>query len=213
MNSRKLRKLLFVTVPILLFCMLAVCIQAGVTVHFEGWAYSESVEHMSPILTGMMKGITHLGDPAFVIFICLLLFAPSKTRRTIALPVSLTVIASGVMNIALKSLFKRERPDILRLINETSYSFPSGHAMVNAALYTMLIVLIFRFIVSRPRKIALSAVCIAMILAIGFSRVYLGVHYAGDVLGGWLIGFSVSLLVYTIWDKYLPKFKNPKVNI
>lgn len=208
MNSKKVRNSLFVVVPVLLFLMLAVCIKAGITVNFEGWAYSESVEHMSPVLTGIVKGITHLGDPAVVIAFCLLLFVPSKARRTIALPVSITVIISGILNIVLKSLFKRERPDILRLINETSYSFPSGHAMINASLYTMLILLIFLFIKNRPCKIGLSAVCIALTTAIGFSRVYLGVHYAGDILGGWLIGFALSLFIYFMWSKYL--FTNKK---
>lgn len=187
-------------VPIILFAMLAVCVRAGITVDFEGWAYNESIEHMSSLLTNIVKGITHIGDTASVILICLLLIAVPKTRRTIALPVSVTVIISAILNTALKNIFARERPDILRLINETSYSFPSGHAMNNAALYTMLILLISKYIQNRPLRIILSIAFAVITVAIGFSRVYLGVHYAGDVLGGWLIGFVVSLLVYYIWS-------------
>ena len=85
------------------------------------------------------------------------------------------------------------------MIDETSYSFPSGHAMISASLYTMLILLVFRYIRGMPLKLALSVLCLSLIMVIGFSRVYLGVHYAGDVLGGWSIGFTVSIIVYSVW--------------
>jgi undecaprenyl-diphosphatase len=185
---------------LILFVMLAISIMAGITVSFEGWAYNETIEHMSPTLTNVVKGITHVGDSAVVIVFCLLLVAIPRSRKTIALPVSITVILSSILNVALKNIFARNRPNILRLINETSYSFPSGHAMINASLYTMLILLIFKFMQNKPRKIALSTLCVALTIAIGFSRIYLGVHYAGDVIGGWLIGFAVSVIVYSIWD-------------
>lgn len=195
------RNLWLIVLPIILFAILAVSVMTGITVNFEGWAYNESIEHMSPILTGIVKGITHIGDSAVVIAICLLLIAVPRSRRTIALPVSVTVILSAILNVVLKNIFARERPDILRLINETSYSFPSGHAMINASLYTMLNLLIFKFIKNKPKKIAVSAVFIALTVAIGCSRIYLGVHYAGDVLGGWLIGFALSVLIYSIWNR------------
>lgn len=197
------KKLWLVIIPIILFAMLALCIKAGVSLGFEGWAYSEAVEHMSPALTNMIKVITHFGDPASVIIICLLLIAVPKSRETIAIPVSISVITSAILNIILKNLFARERPDILRLINETSYSFPSGHAMNNAALYTMLILMVYKYIKNLPKRVILTACFSGITVAIGFSRVYLGVHYAGDVLGGWLIGFAISVLIYQIWSQRL----------
>jgi undecaprenyl-diphosphatase len=187
--------------------MLAVCVQAGITAGVEGWAYGESVEHMSPLLTGFVRRITHIGDSSAVIAFCLLLIAVPKTRKTIALPVSVSVILSAVLNIILKNIFVRQRPDILRLINETSYSFPSGHAMINGSLYTMLILLTFVYIKNTALKLALTFLCLGLTGAIGYSRVYLGVHYAGDVLGGWLIGFALSLLVYLVWRDRIHKKK------
>ena len=197
MNHRK--RVWLAVVPFILFIMLAVCIEAGLTGRAEGWAYGEAAEHMSPNMTAVMIGITHIGESATVIAFCLLLTMIPKTRRTIALPVSIAVILSAVLNILLKNIFARNRPDILRLINETSYSFPSGHAMVNASLYTMLGFLTCRFIKNRPVRMALVVLFTVLTLVIGYSRIYLGVHYAGDVLGGWLIGFGVSLIVYKAW--------------
>lgn len=193
------RNVWFVIVPILLFAMLAVCIQADISTHFEGWAYGETVEHMSPVLTSVMKGITHLGDPATVMVLCLMIFLVPRWRKTIALPVSAAVILSAAADVALKRIFARSRPNILRLISETGYSFPSGHAMVNASFYIMLILMAFYYLKDFRQKVAFSLLCVALTGLIGFSRVYLGVHYAGDVLGGWLFGFAVSVLIYLLW--------------
>ncbi len=189
-----------VIVPCILFIMLAVCVQAGITVNFEGWAYSEAVEKMSPAQTAVIKVITHTGDSAVVILFCLLLIVIPKSRRTIAFPVSVAVIVSSILNVLLKNFFARERPNILRLINETSYSFPSGHAMINAALYFMLILLLFKYVKNKGVKYGLSALCLMLIVAIGYSRIYLGVHYAGDVLGGWFMGFSLDILIFNLWN-------------
>lgn len=190
-----------IIVPVLLFILLSVCVTAGLTHGFENWAYTEAVEDMSPAETSVMRALTHFGDTYSVIGFCLLLIIIPKARRTIALPVSLAVILSLVLNIVLKAAFSRERPDVLRLINETSYSFPSGHAMVNASLYTMLALMILKFIKSVPRKLALLAVCSVVTIAIGFTRLYLGVHYAGDIIGGWVIGFAVSVFIYLVWNR------------
>ena len=118
---------------------------------------------------------------------------------------SITVISAATLNFILKNAFARERPDILRLINETNYSFPSGHAMNNAALYTMLTILTFKYIKSKPKIITLTTIFVYLVLAIGFSRLYLGVHYAGDVIGGWLLGFLVALVVYYWWSARVTK--------
>ncbi|MHB1154436.1 MAG: phosphatase PAP2 family protein [Eubacteriales bacterium] len=206
------RNIWLAVIPGILFIMLAVFVEAGIMVNFEEWAYSGAVEKMSPSLTSFIKGITHIGDSVFVILFCLLLFAIPKSRKTIALPVSVTVILSSIINVLLKNIFARERPDILRLMIETSYSFPSGHAMINSALYSMLILLIFKYIKSRRVKYSLSSLCIILVAAIGYSRIYLGVHYAGDVIGGWLIGFSLAVMIFFIRDSLLSGRKEEKQN-
>lgn len=198
------RNLWFVVVPVMLFTILAVCIHADIATHFEGWAYSETVEHMSPLLTSFMKGVTQIGNPASVMIFCLGIFLIPKLRKTIALPVSTAVILSTVADVALKRTFARSRPNILRLISEVGYSFPSGHAMVNASFYVMLILMAFRYMKDLRKKIAFSCLCAVLIGLIGLSRIYLGVHYAGDVLGGWLFGFAISVLVYLLWMNRQP---------
>ncbi len=188
-------------IPVMLFILLSVFIAAGITFGFENWAYTEIAEKMSPAMTQAMKLLTHLGDPCAVTAFCLLLIVIPKSRRTIALPVSAAVILSFLLNLVLKAAFSRERPDVLRLVNESSYSFPSGHAMTNATLYTMLSLLLLEFIKPIPKKIALVVLCAALVVTIGFTRLYLGVHYAGDIIGGWMIGFAVSVFVWYLWKR------------
>jgi undecaprenyl-diphosphatase len=67
----------------------------------------------------------------------------------------------------------------------------------------MLMLMIFKFVKSTPRKLSLSALCLVLIVVIGFSRVYLGVHYAGDIIGGWIIGFAISIFVYALWKRFV----------
>jgi len=170
---------------------------------FEEWVYGKAAENMSPALTSIMNRITHIGDSSAVIAFCLLLLIVPKTRKTVALPISSALITSVMLNETLKHIFARSRPDILRLINETGYSFPSGHAMNNATLYTMLILLINRYVRNTHLKLTLSSICVALAVMIGCSRIYLGVHYAGDVLGGWLLGSALSVIIYSMWENKL----------
>ncbi len=202
------RKKLLIIIPLTLFFILAVCVAAGLTHGFENWAYRETAERISPSRTPAMLFITHLGSTYAVTAFCLLLIV-MPSRKTIAFPVSAAVILSFLLNITLKVIFSRERPDVLRFVDETSYSFPSGHAMINASLYTMLALMVLKFIKHPPKKLALVTLCAALAVGIGFSRLYLGAHYAGDILGGWMLGFAVSMFVYAIWSRSLRRASTP----
>jgi membrane-associated phospholipid phosphatase len=124
----------------------------------------------------------------------LALFVYKREYRR-ALVVFVGVAGSAIINLVLKSVFERARPDLWQqLIHESSYSFPSGHSMASAALGLAVVVALWN---SRWRWWALSAGA-AYILFVGFSRLYLGVHYPTDVIAGWLVSgawiMAVALL-------------------
>ena len=201
MKKFDLKKILLIVIPIILFAFLALYIQAGYSIRFENWVYAEAVEHMNPFLTNIIRIITHLGDPIIVTSITILLVIIPKTRKKVGYPMAAAVIVSEALNLILKEIFARERPNILQLVNETTYSFPSGHAMINTTVYTMLGIFAIKYIRRKKIKISVIIMCIIMPLIISFSRVYLGVHYAGDVLGGMLLGFAVTVFIYALLKK------------
>jgi len=198
---KKTIKILSILLPIILLILIILFISADIVTGFENWAYSESVERMSPFLTSIMKVITHMGDAICVMGICLIIFAIPKLRKDYAIPVSIVIVISAVLNIILKNIFVRERPDILRLINETGYSFPSGHAMNNMALYSIIAFLTYQYIKNKKIRNFVMIYCAIIILLIGFSRIYLGVHYITDVIAGWCFGFLIASTVYHLWNK------------
>lgn len=157
----------------------------------------------------VMKTITYAGDAIAVISILVILFAFNKTRHRFAIPVFISVMTSAALNFLLKNIIARPRPAGIMLVNATGYSFPSGHAMVNIALYGMVILLVWKYIENKKLRYIITAVCASLILAIGYSRVYLGVHYTTDVLGGWVIGLVVTVIVYKGW-RYFDENKREK---
>ena len=195
------KNILLIVMSIVLFIILAIAINADILSGFESWVYFESVEHMSDILTNILIFITNFGGPIGISLICITIFLIPKLRNKLGLPVSIAVSTSFILNIILKLIFARERPDILRLVTENSYSFPSGHAMINMALYTVLIIYAYKSIKSKRIKYPLIIAMMLLVIAIGFTRIYLGVHYAGDIIGGWLLGFAIGLSVYMLMKK------------
>lgn len=104
------------------------------------------------------------------------------------------LVGAVLLNVLLKSIFLRDRPDLWEhLVVEDSYSFPSGHAMASSALALALIALGWK---TKFRWMILAAACFFVVF-IGFSRLYLGVHYPTDVIAGWLVSTAwVSTVVY-----------------
>ncbi|MEM9299279.1 MAG: phosphatase PAP2 family protein [Bacteroidota bacterium] len=146
----------------------------------------------SPTLTLFFTIITNLGSaPAYFTLIPIigLILYYRGFRWSTSVQSSIVLISSFLLNVALKHFVARPRPvNALRLVEASSYSFPSGHAMSAMALYGFLIYLCYRNLpFGLFRAIAVSSLSV-LILMIGTSRVYLGVHYASDVLAGFVVG-------------------------
>lgn len=195
------KNIFLVVFAIILFIILAIAIKADYLYGFESWVYNKATEYMSDFLTAFFCIITTIGGPIGIMIVCAIIFIVPQLRNKIAIPVSIAVITSFALNTVLKLFFARERPNILRLVSESFYSFPSGHAMVNMTLYFILIIYAHKLIKSRKIRYTIYITLSLLILIIGFTRIYLGVHYAGDIIGGWLMGAVVSIVVYTIMKK------------
>jgi membrane-associated phospholipid phosphatase len=100
----------------------------------------------------------------------------------------ITVAGGGLLNLWLKSFFERERPNVNRIIDADGFSFPSGHSMGSLTYYGFLVYLILRSKRKPLSKLGCGILFCLVILLIGISRIYLGVHYPSDVLAGYMAG-------------------------
>lgn len=157
---------------------------------------------ISDFTTPIAKFITNFGGAIFLIILTITLFILIKNKK-IGLSIILNLIVITGLNQILKNILQRPRPTEYRLIEETGFSFPSGHSMVSMAFYGYLIYLIYKYVKNKYLKWISIVLLSILICYIGISRIYLGVHYTSDVLGGFLISLSY-LIVYTlIVNRYL----------
>jgi len=150
-------------------------------------------------MTPIAKGITQLGGAIFLIGLATILAIVIKNKKT-GLLIWINLVVSTLLNQILKYIVQRPRPTEFRIIDESGYSFPSGHSMVSAAFYGFLIYLIYRNVKNKYLKWGLISALSLLIILIGTSRIYLGVHYTSDVLAGFLISISY-LIIFTYLTK------------
>ena len=150
--------------------------------------------------TPIAKFITNFGGAIFLIILTITLFILIKNKK-IGLSIILNLIVITGLNQILKNILQRPRPTEYRLIEETGFSFPSGHSMVSMAFYGYLIYLIYKYVKNKYLKWFLITILGILIVNIGISRIYLGVHYTSDVLAGFLISISYLIVYISIVNK------------
>lgn len=165
--------------------------------------YNLITQMMSSATTAIMLFISYLGSAVTLISLSvafILIFKNKKDAGYIALNLAIVFL----LNRILKVIVARPRPNVLRLTIEDGYSFPSGHAMVSMGYYGFLIYLIYKNIKSKKLKYTLITFLSLLILLIGVSRIYLGVHFATDVLGG----FIIAVIYLVIFIKFIYNHKH-----
>nr|WP_247713925.1 phosphatase PAP2 family protein [Qipengyuania xiamenensis] len=143
-----------------------------------------------------MRDLTALGGVTVLTLVAVLAVAFLLTRGRIrqAFYTALATGGGAIFGKILKSLFARERPEVVpHLVEVHSLSFPSGDSMNSAIVYLTLAVMLSRTFEDRRSRIFVIGVAALLVLTIGFTRLYLGVHYPTDVLGGWTVGATWAL--------------------
>ena len=156
---------------------------------------------ISDFATPIAKFITNFGGAIFLITLTVILFILIKNKK-IGLSIFSNLVIITVLNQLLKRILQRPRPTEFRIIEETGYSFPSGHSMVSMAFYGYLIYLIYKYVKNKYVKCISIVLLSILICTIGVSRIYLGVHYTSDVLGGFLVSISYLILFISTVNKF-----------
>ncbi|WML56625.1 phosphatase PAP2 family protein [Neobacillus sp. PS2-9] len=185
-------------VCIICFSLLSLLISEHMILHFDSEVISAIQGWESPSLTCIMKFFTFIGGIPFVIglfFLCFI-YKVVNHRMELILFIS-TLIGASCLNVLLKKLFHRVRPNLHPLIDEGGYSFPSGHAMNAFTVYAMIVFILWRHVPRKRGRSLLILFSFFMILGIGISRIYLGVHYPSDIIGGYLAsGFWLTTAIW-----------------
>lgn len=183
----------------LIFLILLICVISKKELSIDKFVFENIILNIRcDLLTKFFKGITILANPEFLVVLSIIIFIFLKGfKEKFCLVFNISLVT--LINQGLKRIICRPRPDVVKLIKQGGYSFPSGHAMAATAFYGYLIYLLWKSKLNKTYKYIGTIFLILMIFAICFSRIYLGVHYTSDVLAGVclstviLIGF-ISIL-------------------
>lgn len=189
---------------LILFAWLSEEIFEGSAKHFDFIVRARVHELFSPGLTKFMQAMTFLGSIAFLTTLFVILVAVWLIRgmKRPAAWLAIAVGGSVVLDVALKLDFHRARPVPFVGTAPTTYSFPSGHALSSLCFYGVLAGLLCEWIENATLRLLVSVTAALLILAIGLSRIYLGVHYPTDVIGGYIAaGAWVSALLFVAHAK------------
>lgn len=195
--------LISITIPIL--------VKSGIALEFDKYI----LNRISLIRTGNLTNIiTILTDLMLYIFIPAFIFVVIKCKnKNIIIMSIINSVGIFILNRLLKLFFNVARLMSFMIINESGYSFPSAHAMVSTCVYLFLCVLVYKNIDKKYLKYSIICILLMVILFLGFSRMYLGVHYPTDIIEGQLIGSMVILLevIYFKEWKYGKSIRSKKI--
>lgn len=161
--------------------------------------------------TTFFKTITFMGNSTTLVFLLITtcLFLLLKKYYSELIWVMATTAIGGAVNYLIKFAYQRPRPSIEHLVEANHYSFPSGHSMASLIFYGSLIILIHLHLKNKNVKWILSVCLALLVILIGTSRVYVGVHYPTDIIGGFLLGAPILLasLPYFYRMRFIWRFK------
>lgn len=202
MNSfiREHWKTIIFSLSVCLFIAVATLLLKEKITIFDDTIYSFISKLRCKPLTYLFRFISFLCSTWFLLFTTILIMIFSKNKKN-GFYIALNVLLCFLLNQIFKLIFARNRPIDINLIVENGYSFPSGHSMVSLAFYGFFIYIIIHKNLPKNRKIIYCSLLALLTLLIGISRIYLGVHYASDVLGGFALSMAYLIIYIKIFYK------------
>lgn len=184
----------------LVFIINTILVVCGLTTGFDNYVYNLVRSLECRFFDTYFVFVTRLGDVSVVIGILIILCLLFRNRHSIMF--ILLGANSALTNKIIKHIIRRDRPDVLKLVKQGGYSYPSGHSMISMTVYGYLLYLAFTKIKNSILKWICSIILGILILSIGVSRIYVGVHYASDVLGGFVLALIELLLIVNYSKKH-----------
>ncbi len=201
--------ILSVSALVLLTCIICMVLIYN-TVPLDQEIFAVISPHITESCTRFMLAVSFLGNHNFLVPVNLLLLSYFIIRKNnrLALRVAIVSLSSLSLMTFFKTIFQRQRPEQPMVDGVTNFSFPSGHAFMSVAFYGLLIWLAAIYITNKRVRQLVIAFLLLLILAIGFSRIYLRMHYATDVVAGFCMGFIWLMFCLWLTDKAQQQEKN-----
>lgn len=197
--------LLITTVSVGLFSVLRNGFSSGIISRFDTELFYFLYSLRTPVATAIMTLFSFMGvQLTIVLFLVVTLFLLRKNHKGDIIVFSTIVILGGVVNVLLKDVIQRPRPTLSPLYNMyNDYSFPSAHAMNSLLFYATASYIVFHITRNRREGSIVTIISVLLVLMVGISRVYLGVHYPSDVLAGYLAGLAWFSAILSLEKAYL----------
>ena len=188
-----------------LFLITGAFVLSNTTITFDKSIQDVIFSMREDFLTVLLKIVTYSANWEIIVVFCVILLTFENTRIKVGIPISIASAVSTIIYKVIKTVYARPRPDIgFHLIEQGGLSFPSGHSMTGLVFYGLLFYFIFKYGKENRAQKALLILLAVLIFLIGFSRVYLGVHYPIDVLAGWFLGTSILTSAIILIEKKYP---------
>ncbi|WP_228122808.1 phosphatase PAP2 family protein [Oceanihabitans sp. IOP_32] len=203
LNTYKGFVAVLVLVGLGVFIALTTMLTSSTVVAYDAYISNYFVSIRSSGLTNYFVFITHVGDVYGYLTLILagglfsIIVLKQKKRL---LQIILTLALSALLNVLLKHIINRARPAADHLVSVQTLSYPSGHAMNALVFYGFIMYLVSKLKINRFVKIGVILVLACLILSIGLSRIYLGVHFPSDILGGFIIGATWLVLCISVFN-------------
>ena len=162
--------------------------------------YPDQLTHFDTPIQTWLRGDLPVALTTFWVSALVLFFLYKKWKLEAALLAG-NLVLHGILIKLIKFVYQRSRPSITHLVEEGGYSFPSGHSMATVIVLGTLIIIVQQRVQNQHIKRLVQALLLLYIFTVMASRVYLGVHYPTDVIGGALMGFAILNIEFPFYDK------------
>lgn len=199
---KKYLKWIICSICLIIFIILGILVLTRNDIYLDSFVYNFISKYISDDLTFIIRNLTHLASVVVVILITIFVLIFVKNKKY-GILLTLNLIIITIFQYVLKAIFARSRPIDINIIEQSGYSFPSGHSLTAMAFYGFIIYLIFISKMSKKNKIIFITLFSIIILVVGLSRIYLGVHFFTDVLGAFCFSLAFLIIYISIINKKL----------
>lgn len=196
-----MKRKIIVFSSLIVFIMMFLLYKFDLLTGIDNGVYNLIIGIKSNTMTNIMKFITFFGSTKFIIILMIIFLLLSIRYKKWPIIINIVIIGEVIINNLVKIIVRRDRPKLINLVVEKTYSFPSGHTMVSVVLYGLIIYLVSRSKIDNKIKKFIICFLSILIFLIMISRIYLGAHFFSDVLAGFSLALAYLFITIEVIER------------